>query len=189
MTKVVQYFVDRVLPSFLGIVVVWVIVSLFILPFLMYRQVRATDPKVEEVYEMVRQQSHEMEMEFLLKDSPSLQELIPWQNDSIDVQVTAYTPTKDQCDDTPFITASNQRVRDGIIALSRDLEEDFGLEFGDTVVLEEIGVFEFQDRMHPRWERKVDIFMWERREALEFGVQETRLFLPKKLTVARNCNS
>ncbi|HDY68411.1 hypothetical protein LCGC14_1745220 [marine sediment metagenome] len=30
--------------------------------------------------------------------------------------ITGYSSTVDQCDDTPFITASNTRVRDGIVA-------------------------------------------------------------------------
>ncbi|MDP3003980.1 MAG: hypothetical protein Q8N43_00505, partial [Candidatus Azambacteria bacterium] len=32
------------------------------------------------------------------------------------VVLTAYSSTPDQTDDTPFITASNTRVRDGIVA-------------------------------------------------------------------------
>jgi 3D (Asp-Asp-Asp) domain-containing protein len=181
MSKVVQYLIHRVIPSFLGFVAAWIIVSLLILPYLIYRQVQETDRRMEKVMEL-------LQYDFGVGEATP-EFLIPWRNDGIEVKVTAYTPTRDQCDDTPLITASNQRVRDGIIALSRDLEEEFRLEFGDTIVLEGIGVFEFQDRMHPRWTRKVDIFMWERQEALEFGVQETRLFLPQKSSIAIACNS
>ena len=88
------------------------------------------------------------------------------------VSVSAYNPTRQQCDSTPFITASNQRVRKGIVALSRDLEKDFGLKFGDTVHLLGHGTFEFQDRMNKRWKRRVDLFMWNKKEAMKFGRQQ-----------------
>ncbi|HNY97834.1 MAG TPA: hypothetical protein PKM84_01795, partial [Candidatus Pacearchaeota archaeon] len=34
----------------------------------------------------------------------------------IKVIVTAYSSTPDQCDDTPFVTAAGNQVRDGIVA-------------------------------------------------------------------------
>ena len=46
----------------------------------------------------------------------------------IPVTITAYSPRKGETDNTPFITASNKRVREGIIALSRDLEEELSIE-------------------------------------------------------------
>jgi hypothetical protein len=60
---------------------------------------------------------------------------------AIPVKVTAYNPVRSQTDGSPFITASNKRVRDGMIALSRDLERDLGFRFGDTVYLYGIGWF------------------------------------------------
>ncbi len=98
----------------------------------------------------------------------------------IKVDVTAYNAEKGQTDDSPFTTASNQRVREGIIAISRDLEEDYGLSFGDKVFLVGIGVFEVQDRMNRRWKRKVDIFMWSKKEALKFGRKETKMLIELK---------
>ena len=88
------------------------------------------------------------------------------------VTVTAYSPSVDETDSTPYITASNQRVRDGICALSRDIEKQFKLKFGDLIHLEGIGTCEFQDRMHKRKRRQVDLFMWWKRAALRFGVIE-----------------
>jgi len=94
------------------------------------------------------------------------------------VTVTAYSPTEDQCDNTPYITASNIEVRKGIVALSRDIEQKFDLKFGDQILLEGIGLFVFHDRMNKRHKKKVDIFMWSREKAKMFGSQETRLFIP-----------
>lgn len=91
------------------------------------------------------------------------------------VRVTAYPPLSRCTDSTPYVTASNQRVRDGIIAVSRDIEQRLGLRFGDRVRISGIGEFEFQDRMHPRHTGAVDIFKWCPKECRRFGVQQAML--------------
>ena len=98
----------------------------------------------------------------------------------VPVTVTAYNAVPGQTDSTPFITASNTRVRTGICAVSRDLENRLGLRFGDMLHLEGIGPCEFQDRMHRRKRNQVDLFMWKRRDAIRFGRQRSRvLVMPK----------
>ncbi len=82
--------------------------------------------------------------------------------------VTFYTPSVDETDDTPFITASGQRVRLGICAISRDLEE-IGFTFGKTIYVEGLGSFEIQDRMHSRWRKRIDILVMSKREARQLG--------------------
>ena len=94
---------------------------------------------------------------------------------NITVTVTAYNASSLQTDSTPMITASNIRVRSGICAVSRDIERRFKLKFGDIIHLENIGSCEFQDRMHRRKRKQVDLFMWEYKDAIEFGVQKSRL--------------
>ena len=89
----------------------------------------------------------------------------------ITVRITAYPPLSKCTDSTPFITASNQRVRPGIIALSRDIEQQHGLRFGDRVHIYGLGTFEFQDRMHARHTAAADIFMWREADCREFGVR------------------
>jgi 3D (Asp-Asp-Asp) domain-containing protein len=95
--------------------------------------------------------------------------------ETVDAVITAYSPTEDQCDSDPLITASMTKVRIGIVALSRDLEKDYNLKFGDIVYIYGLGPFKFQDRMHKRWKKKVDVFMWSRKDALQFGRQERRI--------------
>jgi len=89
----------------------------------------------------------------------------------VEVTVTAYSPTPDQTDESPFITASNTRVRAGIVALSRDLERRLNLKFGDWIHLEGYGWFQFMDRMNKRKRLQVDVFMWSRARALKHGVK------------------
>jgi len=96
---------------------------------------------------------------------------------AIPVKVTAYNPVRSQTDSSPLITASNKRVRAGMVALSRDLEREFGLTFGDTVYLHGFGSFVFEDRMHRRKRRHVDILMFNPIEARGFGVRKSYLFI------------
>lgn len=90
--------------------------------------------------------------------------------------VTAYSPAVGQTDSTPFITASNRRVRDGIIAVSRDLYSK-GWEFGRHVYVKGMGVFTIEDLMHSRKRNQVDIFMFDTHRALQFGRRKMRVYL------------
>jgi len=101
-------------------------------------------------------------------------------NHFIPVKITAYSARVQETDSTPNITASNKRVRVGYVALSRDLERDFNLRFGDKIHIHKIGTFEFQDRMHRRKKRQVDIFMKSTRKALKFGVQKGLITFKKR---------
>ena len=67
-------------------------------------------------------------------------------------------------------TASGRRVRPGIVALSRDVEQALGVTFGERVVLEGLGTFVFDDRVSARLRRRVDIFVASPHAAREFGV-------------------
>jgi 3D (Asp-Asp-Asp) domain-containing protein len=69
------------------------------------------------------------------------------------------------------ITASGKRVKEGIVAISRDVERSLNLDFGDRVLLHGLGVFEFQDRMASRWRLKADVFMHSNNKARRFGVK------------------
>ncbi len=88
---------------------------------------------------------------------------------TIQIVVTAYSSTEDQTDSTPFITASNKRVRDGIIATN-------GIPFGTKVRI--VGVPELagviltvEDRMHKRKVGMADIWMDTTQKAKTFGVK------------------
>ena len=83
------------------------------------------------------------------------------------VSVTAYH----HCPGSKGITSSGRRVKTGMIALSRDLEQNLNMQFGDQVLLHGMGVFEFQDRMAPRWNKKADIYLNNQCKARDFGVK------------------
>lgn len=83
------------------------------------------------------------------------------------ITVTAYNSLPEQTDDTPFITASNTRTRDGIVATNF-------LPFGTLVRFPDVygdKIFVVEDRMNPRYYYHMDIWMEHRSDAVEFGSQ------------------
>ncbi len=89
------------------------------------------------------------------------------------VVLTAYSSTPDQTDDTPFITASNTRVRDGIVAANF-------LDFGTKVKIPSLfgdKIFTVEDRMARKHNDKMDIWFPERYLAKNFGIQEADVII------------
>lgn len=82
--------------------------------------------------------------------------------------VTAYSPRRRETDSTPFTTASNKRVRQGIVAVSRDLF-DSGWVFGKKVYIKQYGLFTIDDLMAEGKRNHIDIFMDDTNAALAFG--------------------
>jgi 3D (Asp-Asp-Asp) domain-containing protein len=87
------------------------------------------------------------------------------------VVATAYSSTPDQCDSTPFITAHNTSVRDGIIAANF-------LPFHAKVKIPEIfgnKVFEVEDRMNKKYSDRIDVWMETREDAIHFGAKFVKI--------------
>lgn len=97
------------------------------------------------------------------------------------VTITAYNSLASQTDSTPFITATGQRTRYGIVALSRDLLQEY--PYGTRIVI--LGtqqsasscgawdvlptVFEVQDTMHPRKTNQVDVWFEHLKDSQQWG--------------------
>ena len=91
--------------------------------------------------------------------------------------VTAYSSTVDQTDSTPFITASNSHVRDGIVAanfLRFGTKVRFPNTYGDKI-------FVVEDRMNSRYPYRVDIWMRSREEAKQFGAKIVLIEIIKEI--------
>lgn len=122
----------------------------------------------------------------------SLQTLLkfdqPKINDIADIAVctiTAYTNSVEECDNTPNITADGSLVKEGYIALSRDLIHKWGGKdvYGRKVFLPGYGEFEVRDTMNDRYSLYADIFMYSKDEAKIFGkVPGIPVILLKELT-------
>lgn len=93
--------------------------------------------------------------------------------------VTAYSPTKRECDDTPWLAASGKRPRVGTVAVSRNLFYS-GWVFGSRIYIEGLGIYRINDLMHPRWENRIDVFLESERLARRFGRREVKVVLLKE---------
>jgi 3D (Asp-Asp-Asp) domain-containing protein len=91
---------------------------------------------------------------------------------TVEAVMTAYSSTPDQTDDSPFTTASNKQVRDGIIANNM-------LPFGTKIRIPELygdKIFVVEDRMNKRMgNHRFDIWMPDRSSALKFGVKSVTI--------------
>ena len=95
---------------------------------------------------------------------------------TIQAEVSAYTASPEETDSTPNITASNELVRDGIVANNC---QPFG-----TRVLIQGKVYEVADRMNKRYGcNHYDIFMWDKTQALQFGRQKLPITILSDLAI------
>lgn len=81
------------------------------------------------------------------------------------LEITGYSSSPDETDDTPHITASGKCTKRGIIAANH-------LPFGARVKIPELfGDLEFvvEDRMHRRFSDRIDIWFSSKEEARQFG--------------------
>ena len=81
------------------------------------------------------------------------------------VWVTAYTSRQCETDKTPYITASNKRVRDGVVACNF-------LRFGTKIQFPDLfgkKIFVVEDRMARRKKNHVDIWFKRLKDARRFG--------------------
>ncbi|MFW6323774.1 MAG: 3D domain-containing protein [Desulfovibrionales bacterium] len=133
--------------------------------------------------ETVRQNTHGLQQNItqLEQGQNELASLVQKINHSdvkqvFEVDVTAYTPTERECDEDPLIAASMRKVRLGTVAVSRDLFES-GWVFGKKIYITGYGIYEINDLMNSRFTKRVDIFMWERDKAMNFGRKKIKVAL------------
>ncbi len=109
---------------------------------------------------------------------------------------TAYNSHVNQTDRTPFITATGARTRFGVIALSRDMLRQ--IPYGSLVRIEDMGswgsgrgrgrysrmlsgvLFQVEDTMHPRKVRTVDVWMYSRAQAIQWGARQVKLTMVRR---------
>jgi 3D (Asp-Asp-Asp) domain-containing protein len=90
-----------------------------------------------------------------------------------EVWITAYASVPQETSDHPFITASGERVRDGIVAanfLPFGTEIEIPSLFGDKV-------FTVEDRMNRKFSGRVDIWMPSVNDAIDFGIRHAQVVI------------
>jgi 3D (Asp-Asp-Asp) domain-containing protein len=87
-------------------------------------------------------------------------------------EVSAYNAEVGQTDDRPFEMASGKNVYSGAIACPRNIKLGTKIEINNKI-------YTCEDRMNKRYNNNVDIFMWSKSEALNFGRQKllTKIFI------------
>ncbi len=130
-----------------------------------------------------------------LRDFLNEQYLLTGEKPSLffEVLMTAYNPLPEQTDSTPFESASGKLVKEGYVAISKDLEERFPLgSFIDLVIVCEIDSkgnclesgasqvgdlfrLKIEDRMHSRKKNQIDIFLMCKEDAIRFGRRKALL--------------
>ena len=84
---------------------------------------------------------------------------------TMNIWITAYSSAPEQTDSTPFVTASGSYVRTGVAAANF-------LPFNSRFKLPELfddRVFVIEDRMHKRFNNRIDIWFSTKEEAKNFG--------------------
>ncbi len=88
-----------------------------------------------------------------------------WKKTTVFVWLTGYSSRRCETDDTPFITASNKRVRDGIVACNF-------LPFGTQIKIPDVfgnKIFTVEDRMARRHKNNVDVWFASTKHAKKMG--------------------
>lgn len=105
-----------------------------------------------------------------------------WQK--ITVTASAYNSFKHQGEGNPLITAWGDTLQPEVqsIAVSRDLIKK-GLKYNTPVKIDGFeGVFIVNDKMHPRWRNKIDIYMGtDKDKALKWGRRKVEIAFPAKI--------
>ena len=92
------------------------------------------------------------------------------------VTVTAYTPSVEECDSTPHITASGFKIdtlnpsRHKIIAVSRDLKRKwkFGTKIKIVGIGKHSGIYTIKDVMNKRYKKRIDILIGKQSKQFKY---------------------
>lgn len=107
--------------------------------------------------------------------------------DTLTVTASAYNSLKAQGEGNPNVTSFGDTLYPGLksIAVSRDLVRK-GLTHGTPVKIEGFeGVYIVNDKMHPRWRNKIDIYMGvDREKARRWGRKKLKISFPGEETNA-----
>jgi len=97
----------------------------------------------------------------------------------VKVSASGYSSSVAETDATPFTTAANTPTRLGVLAISRDLLNEYTpgapFSFGDRAHISGVGEFLVEDAMSARWTNRIDVWFPTREQAIHFGLREVVL--------------
>ena len=100
----------------------------------------------------------------------------------LSMRITAYSSTPEETDDTPFIMANGGIVHDGAAASNI-------LPFGTKIKIPALfgdKIFTIEDRMSPKFQRTIDIWMPTKGKAIVFGVTNAKIVVLGTSTYAQS---
>ena len=89
---------------------------------------------------------------------------------SINMIITAYTASADECGKDDGITASGESVRRGIVAT------DSSIPFGTILYIDGVGEVVVKDRGGDITEDRIDLYVPTKDEAFNFGRQQKKVY-------------
>lgn len=95
---------------------------------------------------------------------------------ALKVTVTSYNPTKQQGWGDGSRTADGNLSKPGVLAVSHDLQQKYGLKMGKKVVVKGYGTFVVGDLMNKRFTKRVDIISFIPNWSQKFGVRESVIY-------------
>ena len=151
------------------IIIFTLIVSLFITDLHRSEDIKELETQIESLKDKVSNQNVSLfkclETINMIKTDLSVRDVLR-------VTVTAYSPRKQETDDTPLTTAFMKKVRVDTVAVSRNIMNKHGWAPGDKIYVEGVGIRTIGDLMNIRYDNRIDIFYWDTEEALSFGKKE-----------------
>lgn len=84
-------------------------------------------------------------------------------------RVSCYTPSSDECDDTPHITSINSKPIPGWTAA---VSHDLSFLLGKKIFIKGIGVRYINDLMNSRYEKSIDLCEGSKTYCRNFGIKE-----------------
>lgn len=102
-------------------------------------------------------------------DNNTLSEKVIEKNNNYICTITAYTPSKDETNNNPQLTATMEKpISGGTCAVSRDLMH----WLGGRIYIEGIGVRRVNDLMNKRFKKRVDLCVPTKTYAKDFGIKK-----------------
>jgi len=120
---------------------------------------------------------HFVRMDTFYVDYKPLKWEVRWRNEETYWKITAYTPRREECDDTPFITHTGDSVRIGVVAADPSF-----LPLGTRIIIpgynndDTCVVLDTGSRILGN---SLDVFMFDLADAREWGIKWKKIEILK----------
>jgi 3D (Asp-Asp-Asp) domain-containing protein len=93
-------------------------------------------------------------------------------NKNIVVTITAYRPIAKQTDNSPNFTSINTPAVMGVCAVSQDLLAEGAVNYGDLILIPNLGIYMALDTMNARHTKHIDILVYTYKQEKIIGIRK-----------------